>query len=165
MGRVVVSAHLTLDGVMQAPGQPDEDTRGGFRHGGWQRPYSDQVMGTFIAERMGSGAMLLGRKTYENFAAFWPQQPEDNPIASVMNGYRKYVASTTLQEPLTWTTRRFLRAMRWTPWRSSRHRRTRISAWSEVAAGSLPYATRPRGRVRHPSASAGPGERRSPLRA
>jgi hypothetical protein len=101
MGRIVVSTHLTLDGVMQAPGQPDEDTRGGFEHGGWQRPYADQVMGSIIGEAMASsGGMLLGRRTYENFAAFWPSQPADNPVAAAMNSARKFVASTTLKEPL-----------------------------------------------------------------
>lgn len=104
MGGIVVSTHLTLDGVMQAPGQPDEDTRGGFEHGGWQRQYADQVMGAFIGQAMAwAGGMLLGRRTYENFAAFWPSQPSDNPIAQAMNGSRKYVVSTRLKDPLEWS--------------------------------------------------------------
>ena len=102
MSRVVVINHLTLDGVMQAPGRPDEDTRGGFEHGGWGVPYGDSVMAGVMAERMAvEGAMLLGRRTYEDFAAFWPKQ-EDNPFTAVLNERRKYVASTTLEEPLPW---------------------------------------------------------------
>lgn len=104
MGRVVVTNHLTLDGVMQAPGRPDEDRRGGFEHGGWSPPYGDAVMGNFFAERMGGdGAMLLGRRTYEDFASFWPNQPEDNPFAALLNSRPKYVASRTLEEPLVWS--------------------------------------------------------------
>jgi dihydrofolate reductase len=103
MSKVVVVTHLTLDGVMQAPGRPDEDRRGGFEHGGWQPPYGDSVMGTAMGEGMAQGgALLLGRRTYEDFAAFWPNQPEPNPFTAVLNNRQKYVASTTLAEPLSW---------------------------------------------------------------
>jgi dihydrofolate reductase len=103
MSRVVVINHLTLDGVMQAPGRPDEDRRGGFEHGGWSPPNGDEVMASFMGARMGpSGALLLGRRTYEDFASFWPHQ-QDNPYTAVLNDARKYVASTTLQEPLPWS--------------------------------------------------------------
>ncbi len=98
--RLVVTNHLTLDGVMQAPGHPDEDRRGGFAHGGWQAPYADPVMAEGIAR---GGALLLGRRTYEHFAAVWPHQPEDNPYTAVLNDRRKYVASRTLAEPLSWS--------------------------------------------------------------
>jgi dihydrofolate reductase len=102
MSRLVVINHLTLDGVMQAPGRPDEDRRGGFEHGGWARPYGDEVMGRVMGEGMAKGgALLLGRRTYEDFAAFWPKQ-RDNPFTPVLNERRKYVASRTLQEPLPW---------------------------------------------------------------
>ena len=102
MSRVVVINHLTLDGVMQAPGRPDEDRRGGFEHGGWSPPYGDEVMGRVMGEGMAKGgALLLGRRTYEDFAAFWPKQ-QDNPFTPVLNERRKYVASRTLQEPLPW---------------------------------------------------------------
>jgi dihydrofolate reductase len=102
MSRVVVVNHLTLDGVMQAPGRPDEDRRGGFEHGGWSPPYGDEVMGSFMGARMtGGGALVLGRRTYEDFAGFWPKQT-DNPFTRVLNEARKYVASTTLREPLSW---------------------------------------------------------------
>ena len=103
MSRVVVVNHLTLDGVMQAPGRPDEDRRGGFEHGGWSPPYGDAVMGSFMGARMANGgAMLLGRRTYDDFAGFWPNQ-KDNPFTAMLNDARKYVASTTLQEPLSWS--------------------------------------------------------------
>jgi dihydrofolate reductase len=102
MSRVRVINHLTLDGVMQAPGRPDEDRRGGFEHGGWARPYGDEVMGRVMGEGMARrGALLLGRRTYEDFAAFWPKQ-RDNPFTPLLNERRKYVASRTLQEPLPW---------------------------------------------------------------
>ena len=69
MGKLTVFTSVTLDGVMQAPGRPDEDTRGGFRYGGWAQPYNDPVMGKVAAEGMaGGGAILLGRRTYEDFA-------------------------------------------------------------------------------------------------
>jgi dihydrofolate reductase len=102
MRRITVFNSLTLDGVMQAPGRADEDSRGGFAHGGWAAPYSDEVMGRVAAEGMaGPGALLLGRRTYEDFHGFWPNQT-GNPFTEVLNNTRKYVASTTLREPLPW---------------------------------------------------------------
>jgi dihydrofolate reductase len=103
MTRVVVTNHLTLDGVMQAPGRPDEDRRGGFEHGGWAQPYGDEVLGATMGERMGrSDALLLGRRTYEDLAGYWPKQ-KDNPFTEVLDNVQKYVASTTLEEPLPWS--------------------------------------------------------------
>jgi dihydrofolate reductase len=103
MSRVVVFTSLTLDGVMQAPGRPDEDTRGGFKDGGWATPYADEVLGAIAGENMsGSGALLLGRRTYEDLYSYWPDQ-KDNPFTEVLNNMQKYVASTTLQEPLPWS--------------------------------------------------------------
>jgi dihydrofolate reductase len=102
MSDVVVFTSLTLDGVMQAPGRPDEDRRGGFTHGGWAQPYSDPVMASVAAEGMASsGSLLLGRRTYEDFYSFWPHQT-DNPFTEVLDNAQKYVASTTLAEPLPW---------------------------------------------------------------
>ena len=102
MRKVVVFTSLTLDGVMQAPGRPDEDTRGGFEHGGWALPYNDEVMGKVLAENMaGAGPLVLGRRTYEDFYGFWPKQTA-NPFTEVLDSTRKYVASTTLAEPLPW---------------------------------------------------------------
>jgi dihydrofolate reductase len=103
MRKIVVFTSVTLDGVMQAPGRPDEDRRGGFEHGGWARPYADEVMAGVAGEGMASGAALLfGRRTYEDFAVVWPNMPQPNPFTEVLNNSQKYVASTTLQEPLPW---------------------------------------------------------------
>jgi dihydrofolate reductase len=103
MGRIVVTNHVTLDGVMQSPASPDEDTRGGFEHGGWAAPYNDEVMDAEMAEGMAQdGSLLLGRRTYEHFAAFWPKQTDGNPYTEVLNRKQKYVASTTLEDPLPW---------------------------------------------------------------
>jgi dihydrofolate reductase len=103
MSKVVVFNNLTLDGVTQAPGRPDEDRRGGFEHGGWAMPYFDSVMASVAAEGFPkAGGLLLGRRTYEDFAAVWPNMPEDNPFTTVINNAHKYVVSTTLQEPLSW---------------------------------------------------------------
>jgi dihydrofolate reductase len=104
MSKVVVNTNLTLDGVMQAPGHPDEDRRGGFEQGGWATPYADSVMAGAMGEGIAKGgALLFGRRTYEQFASVWPSQPEDNPYATVLNNRQKYVASTTLREPLSWS--------------------------------------------------------------
>jgi dihydrofolate reductase len=103
MSRLVVNENLTLDGVMQSPADPDEDRRDGFEHGGWAPPFFDQVMGDVAAEGMAKGgAMLFGRRTFEQFASFWSTQPDDNPFAAVLNNRQKYVASRTLEEPLSW---------------------------------------------------------------
>jgi dihydrofolate reductase len=89
---------LSLDGVMQAPGAADEDTEGGFQHGGWQRPYFDDVLGQTAAAGMAeTDAYLFGRKTYEKMAAYWPTAPEDDPYGRHLNSTPKYVASRTLQ--------------------------------------------------------------------
>jgi dihydrofolate reductase len=103
MGKVVVFVNLTLDGVMQAPARPDEDRRGGFEYGGWATPYADPGIGKAAAESMATtGALLLGRRTYEDFYRVWPSRT-DNPFTAVLNNALKYVASTTLQEPLAWS--------------------------------------------------------------
>jgi dihydrofolate reductase len=103
MSRVVLFTSLTLDGVMQAPGRPDEDRRGGFEHGGWAQPFADPVLGSAVGESMANtGALLFGRRTYEDFAAVWPSMPEPNPFTAVLNNTQKYVASRTLREPLPW---------------------------------------------------------------
>jgi dihydrofolate reductase len=103
MSKIVAFTSLTLDGVMQAPGRPDEDRRGGFEHGGWAIPYADSVLGTISGESMAStGALLFGRRTYEDFYAVWPNRTDDNPFTAVLNNSPKYVASTTLKDPLPW---------------------------------------------------------------
>ena len=100
MSKVVVFINLTLDGVMQAPARPDEDRRGGFEHGGWATPYATMEG---VEESMAhSGALLLGRRTFEDFYSVWPNRT-DNPFTEVLNNTQKYVASTTLSEPLPWS--------------------------------------------------------------
>ncbi|MBQ0825494.1 dihydrofolate reductase family protein [Streptomyces tagetis] len=101
MGKLVLTSFVTLDGVHQAPGGPGEDTRGGFGQGGWSVPYGDEDFGAFVTgvfDRV--GAFLLGRRTYEIFASYWPEKtdPED-PIASPLNTLPKYVVSRTLTDP------------------------------------------------------------------
>ena len=103
MGKLVVVENVTLDGVMQAPGGADEDTRGGFRHGGWAHPYADHVMAETMGKGMSDdGVMLFGRRTYEQFHGFWSKQTDGNPYTEVLNRKHKYVASRTLAEPLPW---------------------------------------------------------------
>ena len=103
MSRLVVTNNVSLDGVMQSPASPDEDRRDGFEHGGWAPPYVDSVMGEKMGEGIATGgSMLFGRRTYEKMAAFWPNQPEGNLFADVLNNRQKHVASTTLENPLPW---------------------------------------------------------------
>lgn len=102
MAQIVAFESITLDGVMQAPGRPDEDTRGGFIHGGWANGYDSPEQDAAVARSMAtSGALLLGRRTYEDFHGFWPHQG-DNPFTEVLNTTTKYVASRSLREPLPW---------------------------------------------------------------
>jgi dihydrofolate reductase len=98
MGELVVNMFTSLDGVLQAPGGPDEDREEGYKYGGWQAPYFDEDSGKAIGDHMaGMEALLLGRKTYEIFAGYWPNQGAENPIAAKMNETPKYVASRTLE--------------------------------------------------------------------
>ena len=103
MSKVVVIEHLTLDGVMQGPARPDEDRRDGFEYGGWGAAAYDPAMQKVIGARMGSlWSLLVGRTTYEDFAKVWPNQPQPNPFTEALNNAEKFVASTTLTEPLPW---------------------------------------------------------------
>ena len=103
MGKLIVTEFVTLDGVAQAPGGPDEDRDSGFVHGGWQAPLVDQESGSAMFEHARSmDALLLGRKTYEIFADYWPTAPDEIPFAGLLNRVPKYVASRTLTGPLTW---------------------------------------------------------------
>ena len=100
MSRVVVLNHVTLDGVMQGPGRPDEDTRDGFAHGGWSMTDNDDVMGQAMGARLAeSGGLLLGRRSYEDMLAYWNTM--DSPFKDALNNAPKYVASHT-PEPLSW---------------------------------------------------------------
>jgi dihydrofolate reductase len=103
MAELVVNMFTSLDGVLQGPGAPDEDREAGFEYGGWQAPYVDEESGKVIGDHLaGLEALLLGRKTYEIFAAYWPTQPASDPIAARLNGAPKYVASRTL-DSVGWT--------------------------------------------------------------
>jgi dihydrofolate reductase len=104
MGRLVVGTFVTVDGVMQAPGGPEEDTEGRFEHGGWSFGYWDETMGKVIDEwTRNAAALLLGRRTYEIFASYWPnvEDAENASMAAMLNSVPKYVASRTLDE-VTW---------------------------------------------------------------
>jgi dihydrofolate reductase len=103
MGKLIVTEFVTLDGVAQAPGGPDEDQESGFTHGGWQAPLVDPESGRVMFEQARSmDALLLGRRTYEIFANYWPTAPEEIPFTGLLNRVPKYVASRTLGEPLDW---------------------------------------------------------------
>ncbi|MGW3412092.1 dihydrofolate reductase family protein [Streptomyces sp. NBC_00828] len=101
MGKLVSQIFVSLDGVYQAPGGPEEDPRGGFTQGGWSVPFDDEDFGRFVTEVFGSvDAFLLGRRTYDIFAAFWPKMTDPaDPVASKLNALPKYVASSTLTDP------------------------------------------------------------------
>ena len=98
MSKLVVTESVSVDGVMQAPGGPSEDTDDGFAHGGWVAPHFDDEMGGLAVEgALRPEALLLGRRTYEIFAAHWPRVTGDDPIAVKLNAMPKYVASRTLE--------------------------------------------------------------------
>src|SRR6187402_405957 len=96
MANIKVFVHLSLDGVMQSPGGPEEDRRGGFEYGGWAAPYGDKVLNEVIAASMKHKSdLLFGRFTYDAFHAYWPKQ-KDNPFTEVLNKAKKYVVSRKL---------------------------------------------------------------------
>jgi dihydrofolate reductase len=104
MRKLIVDEWMTLDGVVQSPSSPDEDSEGGFSHGGWHMPYMDDVAMKWTLENVTSaGGFVLGRRTYEIFAAHWPNAgEEEQSFAKPLNTQPKYVASTTLSDPLEW---------------------------------------------------------------
>jgi dihydrofolate reductase len=104
MRKLIVQEWTTADGVAQAPGGPDEDTSGGFAHGGWSMPYVDEVATQWLLRNLdAAGGFVLGRRTYEIFAGYWPNAPDDLAmIRDPLNSKPKHVASTTLTEPLAW---------------------------------------------------------------
>jgi dihydrofolate reductase len=111
MRKVIANEWMTLDGVVQSPSYPDEDPSGGFRHGGWHGRYFDDLSMNWVIENVrGAGGYLLGRGTYEIFAAHWPNaSAAEQALAEPLNALPKYVASTTLDEPLGWQNARLLR--------------------------------------------------------
>jgi dihydrofolate reductase len=110
MRKLIAQEWMALDGVVQAPGAPDEDTTGGFGHGGWHLRYFDDVSMKSVMENVTTvGGLVLGRRTYEGFAAHWPNaSEEERPLAEPLNTMPKYVASRTLEEPLEWQNSKLL---------------------------------------------------------
>jgi dihydrofolate reductase len=111
MRKLIVQVWMTLDGVVQAPGMKDEDPSGGFEHGGWSLPYFEDTSMKWLVENLnGAGGYVLGRRTYETFASHWPNASDDEqPMAQPLNSKPKYVATTTLSEPLEWENSTVLR--------------------------------------------------------
>jgi dihydrofolate reductase len=111
MRKVIVNEFMSLDGVAQAPGAVDEDTAGGFEHGGWHLRYFDELSQDRVLDSVtNAGGFLLGRRTYEIFAAYWPNAPEEvQALARPLNALPKYVASRTLTDPLEWQNSTVLR--------------------------------------------------------
>ena len=107
MRKIIVTSFITLDGVMQAPGGPEEDTSGGFQYGGWTAPYGDEVSSKVMQEQMKPADLLLGRKTFDIFASYWPQHADFWPG---INEVTKYVLSNTL-ESSDWQNSVFLKSL------------------------------------------------------
>lgn len=103
MGELIVTEFTTLDGVAQAPGGPEEDPEGGFAYGGWQAPlFDDEAGGLIFDQAKGMDALLLGRRTYDIFAAYWPKAPAEMDFTRLLNRIPKFVATRTLEGPLDW---------------------------------------------------------------
>src|SRR5688572_461702 len=103
MRKLIIHEFISLDGVIQAPGGADEDTEGGFAHGGWTQPYwHDDVGAHFMAAMAEADTLLLGRKTWETHGAAFDPMPDSDPFGGVMNNMRKYVVSTTLESASLW---------------------------------------------------------------
>jgi dihydrofolate reductase len=103
MGSITVTMWVTLDGVVQGLGRADEDTRGGFTHGGWGERYNDEVMGREMAKGMAKpGDMLFGRRTWQDFITAWGRRTDGNPVTTKLNAATKYVVSRTLEDADAW---------------------------------------------------------------
>ena len=120
MRKVIVNEFMSLDGVVQAPGASDEDTSGGFEHGGWHLGYFDELSQRWVLDNLAAATgFLFGRRTYEIFAAYWPNAPdEEQVLAEPLNTRPKYVASTALAEPLEWENSTLLGNDAAAPWRA-----------------------------------------------
>ena len=167
MRQLIVIEFVTLDGVMQGLGSPDEDRDGGFAHGGWGAPYGDEVLQAAALEGMQTtSAYLFGRRTYEKMLAFWPQQPDANPMAAHLNATPKYVATRTLDDAhLTWANARVLEgdlaAGGATGEGRGRRQHRRARQWR---AGPAAHRPRPRRRLPPLPAPAAARQRQAPLR-
>jgi dihydrofolate reductase len=103
MSELIVTEFMTLDGVAQAPGAPEEDPEGGFAYGGWQAPLlDDETGGVIFDQAKDMGALLLGRRTYDIFAGYWPTAPAEMDFTQLLNRIPKFVATRTLKDPLSW---------------------------------------------------------------
>ena len=123
-----MNLNLTLDGVMQAPGRADEDTREGFQYGGWATPYFDPVMGQAAAEGMAKmPALLFGRRTYQDFYSVWPKRTDGNPFTDVLNRARSTLRQPRSPSRCPGETRCCSKAMPRRPWPTSR--RSRAAIW------------------------------------
>ena len=111
MNKLILQEWMAFDGVIQAPGAPDEDTSGGFAHGGWHLQYFDKASMNWVVENLNEASgFVLGRRTFEGFASHWPNaSEEEQPLAEPLNTKPKYVASRTLEEPLAWENSTLLR--------------------------------------------------------
>ena len=110
MRKLIAQEWMAFDGVIQAPGEPDEDRSGGFEHGGWHMQYfDDSSMQWVVSNLNAAGGFVLGRRTYEGFARHWPNASKDEqPVAEPLNAKPKFVASTTLSDPLEWNNSKLL---------------------------------------------------------
>ncbi|MFF1839871.1 dihydrofolate reductase family protein [Streptomyces sp. NPDC058231] len=109
MGELIVTEFMTLDGIAQAPGAPDEDPEGGFEYGGWQAPLIDAEADGLVLDQVRSmDALLLGRRTYDIFAGYWPTAPAELDFTRLLNRIPRYVATRTLKDPLSWEGARVL---------------------------------------------------------
>ena len=147
MPRIIVNEFLSLDGVAQAPGGPDEDRDGGFRHGGWHMPYMDDIAGAWVDKGMTqAGGLLLGRRTYDIFAAYWPDASEaEQEIARPLNEMPKYVVSRTLKDRSPGTTPRCCAARSPRQWRTSAREGGEPPLLRQHPVGPDPGGIRPRG--------------------
>jgi dihydrofolate reductase len=140
MGKIVVTAFVTLDGVVQAPGLPDEDRDGGFEFGGWTQPYSDSVVDQRTTTSvLDADALLIGRRTYELFASYWPGADPEDPRTAKLNSQPKYVVSRTLRTA-DWNNSTLLRGDVAEQVAQLRQRHEEISIWgsSQLIATLLP---------------------------
>jgi dihydrofolate reductase len=149
-----VQEWMSLDGVVQAPGAADEDTTGSFQHGGWRLRYFDDTSMNWVVENVaGAGGYLLGRRTYQGFAGYWPNaSDEQRVLAEPPNTRPKYVASTTLTDPLEWENSRVTMFGRIRSLRRMRRKRTRIPPGRRRGADHRPSigGSAGSGRGRHP---------------